>query len=66
LLKGQDLSFTIAANTTTTLNGNTTISDGARGVVKFRAAKNTTGGALMAELTATTPMNAVQVIDQAH
>ncbi|HEX3687837.1 MAG TPA: hypothetical protein VHU60_09635 [Gaiellaceae bacterium] len=65
LLKGQDLSFTVAANTTT-LNGNTTISDGARGVVKFRTLKNTTGSRLMAALTASTPMTAVQVIDQAH
>jgi hypothetical protein len=66
LLRGQDLSFTIAANTTTTLNGNSTISNGAHGVVKFRALKNMTGTGLMAALTATTPMIAVQVIDQAH
>jgi hypothetical protein len=66
LLKGQDLSFTIAATTATTLNGNTTISDGARGVVKFRALKNVSNTGLMAALTATTPMTAVQVIDQAH
>jgi len=66
LLKGQDLSFTVAAGTATTLNGNTTISDGARGVVKFRALKNMTGTGLMAALTASTPMTAAQVIDQAH
>lgn len=66
LLRGRDLSFTVAANTSTTLNGNTTISDGARGVVKFRALKNMTGSGLMAALTATTPMTAAQVIVQAH
>jgi len=66
LLKGQDLSFTVAANTATTLNGNSTINDGARGVVKFRALKNMTGTGLMAALTATAPMTAAQVIDQAH
>src|SRR5215471_20541238 len=59
LLKGQDLSFTIAATTATTLNGNSTIADGAHGVVKFRALKNMTGTGLMAALTATTPMTAV-------
>src|SRR5262249_53747898 len=66
LLNGTDLSFAVAANTATTLNGNTTISDGARGVVKFRALKNMSNTGLMAALTATTPMTAIQVIDQAH
>lgn len=66
LLKGQDLSFTVAATTATTLNGNSTIENGAYGVVKFRAPKNMTGTGLMAALTATAPMTAVQVIDQAH
>lgn len=66
LLKGTDLSFAVSAKTTTTLNGNTTIADGARGVVKFRALKNESNTGLMAALTAATPMTAVQVIDQAH
>jgi hypothetical protein len=62
LLKGQDLSFTVATSTATTLNG-TTISDGARGVVKFRALKSLTGSSgLLAALSATTPMTAFQVI----
>jgi hypothetical protein len=66
LLKGTDLTFAVSAKTATTLNGNTTISDGARGVVKFRALKNMSSTGLMAALTATAPMTAVQVIDQAH
>ncbi len=66
LLKGTDLSFAVSAKTTTTLNGNTAIADGARGVVKFRALKNVSNTGLMAALTAATPMTAVQVIDQAH
>ena len=66
LLRGTDLSFAVSTNTATTLNGNTTISDGARGVVKFRALKNMSNTGLMAALTAAKPMTAVQVIDQAH
>jgi hypothetical protein len=66
LLRGTDLSFAVSASTTTTLNGNTTIADGAKGVVKFRALKNMSNTGLMAALTAATPMTAVQVIDQAH
>jgi hypothetical protein len=62
LLKGQDLSFTIAANTAVSLNNGTTIADGTRGVVKFKALKNMTNTSLMTALTATTPMTAFQVI----
>lgn len=65
-LKGMDLTFAVSANTATTLNGNTTISDGARGIVKFRALKNMTVTGLTAALTSSTPMTAVHVIDQAH
>lgn len=61
-LVGQQLTFTVAANTTTTLNGATTINDGTRGIVKFRAVKNQTNSTLMAALTASTPMTAFQVI----
>jgi hypothetical protein len=61
-----DLTFAVSANTATTLNGNTTISDGARGIVKFRALKNMTVTGLTAALTSSTPMTAVHVIDQAH
>lgn len=60
-LVGQQLTFTVAANTTTTLNGASTINDGTRGIVKFRAVKNQTNSTLMAALTAT-PMTAFQVI----
>jgi hypothetical protein len=66
LLKGTDLTFAVSTSTATTLNGNTTINDGARGVVKFRAPKTMSNTGLMAALTALTPMTAVQVIDQAH
>jgi hypothetical protein len=60
-LKGTDATFTIAATTTTTLNGNTTISNGARGIVKFRALKNMTSSGLLTALS-TTNMTAFQVI----
>jgi len=62
LLKGTDLSFAVSTKTTTTLNGNTTIADGTKGVVKFRALKNVSNTGLMAALTAATPMTAFQVI----
>jgi hypothetical protein len=65
-LKGMDLTFAISTKTTTTLNGNTTINNGARGIVKFRALKNMTVTGLTAALTSSTPMTAVHVIDQAH
>ena len=66
-LKGTDVTFAISAtSTTTTLNGATTISNGAKGIVKFRALKNMSNTGLMAALTAAKPMTAVQVIDQAH
>ncbi|HKD95530.1 MAG TPA: hypothetical protein VKB43_12560 [Gaiellaceae bacterium] len=61
-LKGMDLTFAVSAKTATTLNGTGTISNGARGIVKFRAAKNMTVKGLVTELTASTPMTAFQVI----
>jgi hypothetical protein len=63
LLTGKDLTLAISAKTTVTLNGNSTIGDGSRGVVKFRAPRKMTSAALM---TALRPdhMNARQVIDQ--
>jgi hypothetical protein len=61
-LKGLDVTFTIAANTTVTLRNGTAITDGTRGVVKFRALKNITTKGLVSELTASSPMTAFQVI----
>lgn len=64
VLKGMDLTFAVSANTTTTFqNGATTISNGARGIVKFRALKNMSTSGL---LTALSPdhMTAFQVIDR--
>ena len=60
-LRNTDVTFAVSANTTTTLNGATTISNGARGIVKFRALKNMTSSGL---LTALSPnnMTAFQVI----
>ena len=56
------MTFTIAANTTVTLRNDTAITDGTRGVVKFRALKNITTNGLVAEFTASSPMTAFQVI----
>ena len=61
MLKGMNLTFATSGKTATTLNGGT-VSNGARGIVKFREFKHTTNGALMAALTATTPMTASQII----
>jgi hypothetical protein len=63
LLTGKDLTFAITAKTTVTLNGNPTIVNGSRGVIKFRAPRNMTSSALM---TALRPghMKAREVIDQ--
>jgi hypothetical protein len=60
-LKGMDLTFAVTAKTTTTLNGATTIKDGTRGVVKFRALKNTTVNGLLTTLSASS-MTAFQAI----
>ena len=60
-LKGMDLTFATSAKTATTLNGGT-ISNGARGTVKFRDFKNMSNGTLMAALTASTPMTASQIV----
>lgn len=62
-LEGMDLTFAIAASTNT--NGATTISNGARGIVKFHAIKNTTTSGLLAALSPNS-MTAFQVIDQAR
>lgn len=61
LLKGTNVTFVVSAKTTTTLNGATTISNGANGTVKFRALKNMSDSGLMAALS-TNSMNAFQVI----
>lgn len=63
LLRGQDFTFAVTTKTVTTLNGNSTISNGPHGVIKFRAPKKVTNAALM---TALRPdhMKARQVIDQ--
>lgn len=60
-LRGMDLTFAVSAKTTTTLNGATTIKDGTRGVVKFRALKNMTVKGLLTTLSASN-MTAFQVI----
>ena len=60
-LVGQQLTFGIAMTTPTNLMGGT-ILNGAHGIVKFRAPSRVTDKALMAALTATTPMTASQII----
>jgi len=63
-LRGLDLTFAVSTNTATAFqNGATTISNGARGIVKFHALKNMSTGGL---LTALSPdhMTAFQVIDK--
>jgi hypothetical protein len=62
LLRGKDLTFAISAKTITTLNGNATISNGAHGVVKFRALRRMTNAALLVALRPD-HMRAYQVID---
>ena len=61
-LVGTSLTFAIASSTSTTLN-NGTISDGARGIVKFKGALKVSSTTLMATL-APSQMTAFQVIDQ--
>jgi hypothetical protein len=60
-LVGQQLTFAVATNTMTTLNGASTLNN-TRGVVKFRAPLKVSNTTLMAALTATTPMTAFQII----
>jgi hypothetical protein len=60
-LVGQQLTFAVSMKTPTTLMGGTII-NGARGIVKFREFKSMSNTALMAALTATTPMTTTQVI----
>ncbi|HEV8178803.1 MAG TPA: hypothetical protein VGP54_00730 [Gaiellaceae bacterium] len=60
-LRNTDVTFGVSADTATTLNGATTISNGARGIVKFRALKNMTSSGLLTALS-TTNMTAFQVI----
>ena len=64
-LVGTDFTFAIAANTTTSLNGAATITNGAKGIIKFRALKSTTSSGLLTAL-APNAMTAFQVIDQSH
>ena len=61
-LVGQDLTFAVSMNTTTTTMGGTII-NGARGVVKFRAPLRESNATLMASLTTpSTPMTASQIV----
>jgi hypothetical protein len=60
-LRNTDVTFGVSADTATTLNGATTISNGALGIVKFRALKNMTSSGLLTALS-TTNMTAFQVI----
>ena len=60
-LVGQQLTFGISMTTPTNLMGGTII-DGAHGIVKFRAPLKVSNKTLMADLTATTPMTATQII----
>jgi len=60
-LVGQQFTFAVSTNTTTTLNGAATISNGARGLVKFREFKQMTSGGLQAAL-APSSMTAFQII----
>src|SRR5215469_5223721 len=60
-LVGQQLTFGIAMTTPTNLMGGTII-NGAHGIIKFRAPFKISNSALMAALTATTPMTATQII----
>ena len=62
-LVGQDITFAITAKTTTTLNNNTTISNGARGIVKFKAPLKVSNTTLLATL-APSQMTARAVIDK--
>jgi flagellar basal body-associated protein FliL len=62
-LVGQQLTFAISMTTPTNLTGGT-ITNGAHGIVKFRAPLRVANTTLMAALTATTPMTASQVISR--
>lgn len=63
LLDGKDFTFAISPKTIMSLNGNATVSSGARGVVRFRALKHMTNAALTAALRPDRT-RAYQVIDQ--
>jgi hypothetical protein len=60
-LKGTPVTFTVSANTALTLSNGSSISNGTRGIVKFRAAKNMTTSGLLAAL-APSQTTAFQVI----
>lgn len=60
-LVGQQVTFAVSMHTLTTMMGGT-ILNGAHGIVKFRAPFKISNAALMAELTASPPMGATQVI----
>ena len=62
-LVGKDLTFAVSAKTTTKLNNATTIKNGVRGVVKFRAPLRVSNTTLLATV-APNHMTALQVIDQ--
>ncbi len=65
-LVGMDLTFAVSAKTTITFdNGATTIRNGARGIVKFRAPLRISNGTLLASLTPD-HTTAFQVIDSSR
>lgn len=65
LLKGQTLTFSTTMNTRVTFkNGATTITDGAKGVLKFKAPLHRKGDTTLVA-TLTTSAKALHIIDQA-
>jgi hypothetical protein len=65
LLKGQTLTFSTTMNTRVTFkNGATTITDGAKGVLKFKAPLHRKGDTTLVT-TLTTSAKALHIIDQA-
>jgi len=60
-LKNTKVIFTVAASTALTLSKGSSIKDGTRGIVKFRAAKNMTTSGLLAAL-APSQTTAFQII----
>jgi hypothetical protein len=66
VLKDQDLTFAVAANTRVTMmTGVTQISDGSKGILKFRAPLMRKGDTTLAA-TLTTNAKALHIIDQAR
>ena len=63
-LKGQTLTFATTMNTRVTMNGATAITDGAKGVLKFKAPLHRKGDTSLVT-TLTTNAKALHIIDQA-